>query len=322
MTKKFRTRSSFISSIPSIASISSIPSNAPIAPKPQKCYTIDVKSLHRGIVILLLTLFLTNCKGQQTDTSSDEELLISGALTGAGWAELLSHGTVNLMRLRPSALLGIYVSDYLIHTSTYRAALAGVEAQMSLLFDDEYEKDESFEILENLGTILQIDVADMLNRSTSRSEAFDAYITSLAQLSEQAANHTQNLEQELEEILDERRIKRRETADIQRALNNALRTQDYASASGLQQQLIEAETEVAGVESREDEQNSLIRLFENLLDIADERMNAMRSNREALIAGVKVIEVPGVDDLGILEQGQRSRRRGSGFDRSLIDPSL
>jgi len=268
-----------------------------------------------------MTIFLTNCKGQQTDTSTQEDFLLSGPLMGAGWTELLTHGTVNLMRLRPSALLGIYVSDFLIHTSTYRAAIAGIEAQMSLLFDEEYEKNESFEILENLGAILQIDIDDMLNRATSRSEAFDAYINSLAQLGEQATNHVQNLEQELGEIQDERRVQRRETADVQRSLNNALREQDYASASGLQQQLIIAETDLAEVESREDEHTSIIRLFEDLLEVGEERLNAMRTNREALIAGIKVIEVPGVDDLGILEQGRGSRSRGSGFDRSLIDPN-
>lgn len=270
-------------------------------------------SLLRAITVLFLAAFLTQCSG----ASNKEELPdIEGAIIGAEESHDMLAAWADADRLRPSALLGVFISDYLSYTAVYQTALAGVQAQMEILFNDDRIEDETYALLETLGSILQVDVNDMLNRSNGRARAFETYVQNLAELGTTATAKKQGLEQELDDIQTVRRDQRRDTAKLQSDLNSALREQDYASASGLQRQLIDAETELAKLESEEDEQQSVIRLFEDLLEIADERLNAMQTNREALIAGVKVIEVPGVDDLGLLEKG-RYRRRNSTFESIL-----
>lgn len=270
-------------------------------------------SLSRAITVLLLAGFLTQCTGASDDADIPD---VETAVIGAEESQDMLAAWADADRLRPSALLGVFIADYLSHTAVYRSALAGIQAQMEILFNDDRIEDETYALLETLGSILQVDVNDMLNRSNGRARAFEAYVQNLADLGTQATAKKQGLEQELDGIQTERRDQRRDTAKLQSDLNQALREQDYASASGLQRQLIDAETALANIESKEDEQRSVIRLFEDLLEIADERLNAMQTNREALIAGIRVIEVPGVEDLGVLEQG-RYRRRNSTFESIL-----
>lgn len=270
-------------------------------------------SLSRAITVLLLAGFLTQCTGVSDDVETPD---VQTAVIGAEESQDMLAAWADADRLRPSALLGVFIADYLSYTAVYQSALAGVEAQMEILFNDDRIEDETYALLETLGSILQVDVNDMLNRSNGRARAFETYVQNLAELGTTATAKKQGLEQEMDEIQTARRDQRRDTAKLQSDLNSALREQDYASASGLQRQLIDAETALAKLESEEDEQRSVIRLFEDLLEIADERLNAMQTNREALIAGVKVIEVPGVDDLGLLEKG-RYRRRNSTFESIL-----
>lgn len=263
----------------------------------------------------MLALLLVQCGGQNADVPPSA-LQVSGARKAIVWTVRIG-GLLHFSTLRPGALLGTYIAQYLVHSSMFHSATAGIEAQMQFLFDDEFEKTESFAILEDLGVILQVDIPDMLNRSVSRAQSFDTYVENLTNFMERSAVHVAQLEQELEEISDERREARRVASDTQRELNDALRDQDYSTASGLQQRLILAQGDLAEVEAREDEKRDVIRLFENLLDVGEERLNAMESNRQALLAGIKVTELPGVDELGILEQGSRrgrSRNSDSIFD--------
>jgi hypothetical protein len=267
-----------------------------------------MNKLSRGLLVITLMTILVSCSGTQTPSANDSG--VTAAREGTQWSVRLARGITDMIKLRPGALLGAYVTHYLIHTSAFQGALAGIEAQMQLLFNEEFEQDESFALLEELGTTLQVDVPDLLNRSIERSQTLNAYVESLEQILERSRTHNEALEQELEIIGDERTQKRRAAGEIQRELNTALREQDYSTAGELQRQLIDAESEQANVESREDEKRSVIRLFEDLLEVGDERLAAIQANREVLIAGVKVVELPGVDDLGLIEQ-RRTRGRGS-----------
>lgn len=276
-----------------------------------------MKPFARAALLLLATTLLTRCAGP----AEDGRELVSGARSATVWT-LRVAGMTSRPEIRPSALIGAYVTEYLVHTSVFQSAIAGIEAQMQLFFDDEFEEDESFALLEDLGSLLQVNIMDMLNRSTDRPAAFDAYVDTLTDLGQRAEGRLARLEQELDDVQTERREQRRETSIVQRSLNEAIREQNYSAASGLQRQIIEEEAELARVEAEEDEIRSVIRLYEDLLEIADERLAAMRQNREPLIAGLRVVDVPGIDDLGLIEEGMRGRRRGSAFDELLIDPSL
>lgn len=266
-----------------------------------------MNSLSRGLLIVTTSVLLVHCKGQEADTPTDTSVV--GARSAIVATYDLFSGPV--MHMRPGAILGTYVTQYLMNTSVFRSALMGIGAQDYLFFDAEASEDESFALLTKFGSALQINIADMLNRSTNRPSAYDDYIQNLTDLMQQSTERHAALEEDLKDIQTDRRDKRRIAAQIQSQLNDALREQDYSTASDLQKQIIDAKAEAARVQSQEDEQRSVIRLFENLLAIADKRLYAMTSNREALIAGIKVIDVPGVKDLGLIEEGRRSGSRST-----------
>ncbi len=229
------------------------------------------------------------------------------------WTVELVKGSDAFASIRSSALLGVYLSDFLMRQMMFRSALAGINIQMDLLNETGEEQEESFALLETLGAILQVDVPDMLNRSTDRVEAFDTYLSNLQALGERSTSHEQGLEQQMDVLMDERREVRGDVARSQSQLNTALREQDYATASEQQKSLIEGRGELAEIDAKIDELRSIRNLFVDLLDIAEERVTVMTSNREALLAGISVVDVPGVEDYGLIEQGRR-RSRQSIFD--------
>lgn len=270
--------------------------------------------LTRTAIIGLLSVILVSCT-----QNSIPDVDVNTARNGAHWAQILGQAIFHTGTRRPGALLGTYIATYLSRSSTYRSALAGIELQMALLFSGEPEKDEAYAVLEELGTVLQVDVPDMLNRSIGRPGALDTYIRSLAAVIQEAKTQLERLEQELDELEDERRVKRREAAQIQSNLNSALRKQDYSTASELQQQIAEAEAQVTRVESREDEQRSIIKLYRDLLGVATQRGDAIAANREALLKGITVVELPGVSNLGLIRRQSGRRGHNSSFGDSLFD---
>jgi hypothetical protein len=255
---------------------------------------------------LLLTVAAAASLGgcvRQADVPS----LTTIAPRAAEWALRIATGSSGFSAIRSSALLGVYLTDHLLREIVFRSAIAGVTAQMEFLSESSQEQEESFALLETLGSILQVDVPDMLNRSPVRSAAFDVYITNLQNLTKRAIDHVAGLEQEIDTLNDERRTQRADAARTQSTLNRAIRDGDYATASELQKDLIGLEGEVATLDAQLDEKRSIKNLMEDMIDVANDRMAVMAANRAAILAGITVVDLPGAEDLGVLEQGRRSR---------------
>jgi len=293
------------------------PYTPPIVQNPEIRYNKGVKQISRIGLTLCAVLVLAQCSPQEESPIEGDDAGVIGAQTGIAWTVLLSN-ELNMQNIRPSGLLGVYVTHFLLESTTLRGAVMGIDAQMVLYFGDELEKSESFALLEELGTILQVDVADMLNRSINRGKAFDTYVDSLKEILIDCTDHNEGLKQDYEEISEERRAKRRTAGDLQHDLNVALREQDYTTAGAKQSDLIDAETDLATVEARQEEIESIMDLFEDLIDVGTERVIAMEENREIIIAGLMVVEVPGIDDLGLIKETNRRGRRNG---RSIFDPS-
>ncbi len=267
------------------------------------------RSLRHLLLGATTVCVLASCGRQETVSYSP-----TIAPLAVRWTVELMKGSDAFASIRSSALLGVYLADFLMRQVMFRSALAGINVQMDLLNDAGEEQEESFALLETLGAILQVDVPDMLNRSPDRVEAFDTYLSNLQAVGERATAHKNGLEQQMDVMMDERRVVRGEVARSQSQLNIALREQDYATASEQQKNLIEGRSNLAEIDARIDELRSIRNLFVDLLDIAEERVTVMTSNREALLAGISVVDVPGVEDYGLIEQ---SRRRSG---RSIFDP--
>lgn len=266
-------------------------------------------------VVLLSTLTLVGCVGTSKDTLPSHISL--AARKGALWShELLMTGTIAPRPpLRPSALLGPYVAAFLsqpfVHPS--HAAVTGVLAGTSMLFE-EGVRNESYALLEELGLVLQVSVPEMLNRSINRTLALDTYREGLVESANRGQEHLVILHERLDEANAEVREIRRRASELQRALNAALRAKDYATASALQSQVSEAQGQQAVSTAAQKEIRSIIELFEDSLQTAADRLVAIDANREALIAGVSVTDLPGTDDLGVLEEGSRTQRRANPED--------
>lgn len=198
----------------------------------------------------------------------------------------------------------------------FHSALDGVSAQMAFLSETTQEQDESFALLETLGSILQVDVPDMLNRSPVRSTAFDVYVSNLQNLGKRAQTHLDGIIQHLDTMNDDRRTKRTAAAKTQNTLNRAIREGDFATASDLQKNLIDQEAEVAAIETEIDQERSIKNLFEDMLDVAEKRLTVMTANRAALLQGITVVDLPGAEDLGVLKGG----RSFGGSAGSIFDP--
>lgn len=237
------------------------------------------------------------------------------ARNGASWSnELMATGVVGpVQEPRPSALLGPYLAAFLSLplVNANHAAVSGVLAVETMLHGDTAGfRDESYALLEELGLILQVDLVDHLNRSLERHMALDTFRTSLIDIATRAQEHlTTTLEKRDNQATVEVRELRNRSTLIQRNLNSALRDKDYATAGSHQAALSMVQGELAVASADQKEIRNVIKLFENSLDDAAIRLQAIDANRDALIAGVAVTDVTGAEDLGVLLDAPRRSRR-------------
>jgi len=226
--------------------------------------------------------------------------------------QLMRLGKVSPDIFRPSALLGIFSSTFLSRSAeaAVSTALAGVEIQQALIMQNREHVSESFAILSALSDTLEVNITDMLNRAPKRQETLDIYTESLNSLFEQAKDQTEGLAQEQREKDADAKAKRAFATSIQRDVTKARANKDYTTVSQKQEQLVEAQTDLAEAEAKVKEVKLTLSVLTELIDVAAERLSAITENREILISGLKVVDVPGIEDLGILLQ--RNSRSGGG----------
>lgn len=261
-------------------------------------------------------LLLAGCGGEN-DEHTDEIVYASGAKSAVVTLEQLMKQVVR--QNRPSASLGVFVSIYTaqgIFLPT-QGALLGMDAMARFLEAQlRSDTDENFALLREVGAILQVDIVDTLNRTSKRAQALDDYSQSLRN----AIILMERKVQELDILYDNQRAdtreKRNEVRDLERKLRTALKDQDYAEVSDIEERLTVLTAEHAEMELKTDQTDDMNDRFDTLLEIAQERLEAVENNREILIAGLKVIDVPGIQDLNILQKGSVWSRRGS---RSIFD---
>ncbi|MFA6038869.1 MAG: hypothetical protein WCV62_05030 [Candidatus Peribacteraceae bacterium] len=214
---------------------------------------------------------------------------------------------------RPSASLGMFVSHYLgggILPLT-SSAMTGLEAGLVLVAGfNPLESQDTFALLQEFGNILQVDIPDLLNRSTDRTTTLNAYVESLENITARCLRMREDLQQREDVLRVKEREARTAVSTLQKNIDRAFRDQDYSAAGALRQELSTAKLEQTKVGGENEEVRDLGRTYEELLEIADERLQAIGENREILISGLKVVEVPGVESLGILEEAQNRRRSG------------
>lgn len=263
----------------------------------------SVLSPIRCALLLLAALTLTHCQknpAPQTQPATE----VSGALHGITWTrELLPQNVMSGIN-RPGAPLGIYITSFLIDATGIhlQSATSGVEQGLGIITADQESLSGSFLILQQLGVVLQADVPDMMNRSDDRQKTLDAYIDSLTQILDRSKAQLTALKQQQSALLKDLHAKRGVVAGIQHDLNTALQKKDYTAASAKQTAIVDAKAQEAAVDAKQNQLQSTINLYTNLNNVGNRRLKAILANRAALIAGVQVIDLPGVNELGVLKK--------------------
>ena len=263
----------------------------------------------RGISVIGITftalLLLLSCSSQTPppapSSSSSTHLDVSGARVALLHLEDISKGD---LRHRASALLGLYVADYLGESPAipFTSAVRGIDALQKLSPTEGNNQNGTFELLQSFGNVLKVNIQDEMNRSQDRPGTLNAYMETLADITERSKTETDSLVQRQKD-LDAKVTEERRTADGLRAKVSAdSRAGDYAQAGDDQKALAESQGRLAALQSTAQQTKDLVRIFQNLLTISDKRRQAIEQNREIIISGLKVVDVPGIEDLGILQQ--------------------
>lgn len=260
---------------------------------------------HRFAALLVTALLLAACGGEDGTPSTIQTT--AAPQSAAVALNLFLNPGSGTAGNRPGSVLSVYISMYLAHgPGTYTAATRGAQIQAGLQ-EPVASTDEVYLVLQQLGAALQVNVPDLLNRSSTRRQTLDEYVKTLTNLTIESQRQVTLLEQR-EEILKDRRSEERDVATtIQRDLNRALRDKDYSTAARKQQELQPAESTLRATEVEQDEVENILEIYEDLLELAAQRLDAIAKNREILIAGQQVVEVPGIDDLNILQRSRRGR---------------
>lgn len=271
----------------------------------------NFKMVKRLVTIVTLSLTLIGCRG---DERSESALDVSGARGAVFSLEILEKP---LQGARPSASLGIIVSSYLAdELKDALSALSGLDSLLQILRGQgDVTSNETFALLQEVGSVLTVNVVDELNRSSSRTSTLASYLVTLKNARDIAARRIQDLKAKETELRGERKELQSERSTLRREVKTALKNQEYGAAGELQEKLTSIESRLAEVKAKEDQTEDILGRFEELLGVAEERLHAIEQNREILLSGLKVIPVPGIEDLMILEENgryRRSRRSGGG----------
>jgi len=157
---------------------------------------------------------------------------------------------------RPSATLGIYVNHFLGRgIAPYTTGvLRDLEAQTLLLAEfDPLGSDSTFALLQEFGNVLQVDVADLLNRSNDRPATLTAYTDGLSNITERSKLMREELQSRIDTLRTQERDARGVATQVQKRITDAYRKEDYATAGSLQEELSASQLQVTRInaEARE-----------------------------------------------------------------------
>lgn len=255
------------------------------------------------------TLLLAGC----TKTVAPADLKPVTAMNGPGITTMLALEIASF--LRPSANLGLFTALYVSQSGFYPviASLKGIAAELSLHTSKNIgSDDETYALLQEFGGLLRTDVPDLLNRSSDRARTLNEYLAGLENITARSTRKAEEIDGAIVELNAEQKTKKARVSAIQSTIQKALRDRDYAAAAAEQQGLGEAQSELSVVETKLKVTRDVAKTYKDLLAISAKRKTAIEANREVIIAGLSVVQLPGIEDLDILERGGSSYGGGTG----------
>lgn len=210
--------------------------------------------------------------------------------------------------LRPAVGMGIYSASAMALHSPFgvMAALAGIEGQLSLLPSTAVARD-AFVALAELGNTLNVDLWEYLNRSENRAKDLNEYTVLLQRLTDEGRIQQAGLDARASDLNTARRDKKASVSGMERTIKDAVRQRNFALAGSMQEALVREQAELSKIEVELEQVKSGSDIYDDLLKLSNQRLQAIAQNREVLIAGLRVTDVPGVETLDIL-QGNKYRK--------------
>lgn len=263
---------------------------------------------------LTFCLVCTACSSPKEQPVPDEIQLptvdistvhVSGAKAGLTNARWLSEPRGYTSTSKPSSTVGIYTVSFLAQGSfrIVKSGLAGVEAQMKLIAGQQKViTDELFSLMTQYGTVLQVQVPDMLNRSTNREKALDTYVDTLDNLTTLMQQKEAEMKTTETALNKQRKENKAAVQALEREIKEAFRNEQFDTAAGKQELLAELEGALTKTEISLKQNTDMQSRFTDLLKIGTKRSAAIKANRRILIAGLKVIDVPGVDEFDLIQK--------------------
>ncbi|MSR67789.1 hypothetical protein EXS65_03130 [Candidatus Peribacteria bacterium] len=267
--------------------------------------------------IIVLSLATLSACGSEKD-ATNEPSLISGGRSAIFAIDPLIALSTKLQMQRSAALLGVFIAEYISFSQTALAsqgALTGIAVDQQIMVAGHTITDPDYDLLQAFGDALQVDIADLLNRSTDRQQTLDAYTRSLTNVASRSNGRYRELSGALEELKTLLRTQSKERSDADRALQNAIRAKDFSEAGELQKTVIEKQQAYSETDLKRKQTEDILETFASLLTLYGEKNQAIRQNREILIAGNRIVDVPGIEELQIIQRQKGSRRSGRGADQ-------
>lgn len=256
--------------------------------------------------LLLLTLSACGAKPAVPDQSGASRT--SGGRSGVFVVDTLVQNSADAGKTRRAALLGVFVSHFISTSPTaiVNSGIGGIAVQNMIFQKQNSVTDPDFDLIQAFADALQVDVLDLLNRSLDRQATLDIYVDSLNNIAERANNRLNELVEAQSVQKEALRELSRERSELERELRNATSDKDYLLANEKQKLLNDKEREFSEAELELNQVETVMQTLEDLLALYSDKILAIQENREPLIAGTKVVDLPGTSGLNILE-----RRGGS-----------
>lgn len=270
---------------------------------------------------LFLVLVFAACASEKP---AAELVKVSGARSGVFSVDRIIRTVRGSDTVRRAALMGVYVSSYLAesaHATSVLGGLEGVGVQSQMMILQNTIRDPDFDLIQAFADALQVDVADLLNRSVNREETLGTYTEALTNVATRSNERYKELVQLLEQVREAARVENKERSAADRDLKEALRKKDFSNAGELQKLVNEKQAAFAETDLQRKQLEDIVETFSAFLTLYGQKILAIEKNREPLIAGTKVIDIPGAEEIRVLERERARRRagRGNSFDDLFTD---
>lgn len=270
-----------------------------------------MQKLSVGTIGVVSSLLLcTGCA--KTTPATDFESTVGKTAT----INVLTFSAAQKPANRLSAPLGIFTSLYLSTAGgvvNVQSAVTGVQGQMKLHSEPPPTSvDDTYQLLQDFASVMKADIPDMLNRSDDRPRVLNEYVEGLTNITDRGQIRLREINERIQILKQEQKQAQSENSSLEKEIKKSLSAGDYAAAAEQQKAQIDVQTRLNEVTSDLKLQTTLGNNFNTLITVSARRLQAINENREILVSGLKAVNIPGVEDLKVIDD-VKSNQRGLGI---------